>query len=48
MTVRAITKVHAGTHQTMQNEYRRLLKEVLDEQKAPATLTIASPPAMAA
>jgi len=48
MTVRAVTKVHAGTHQIMQNEYRRLLKEVLDEQKAPATPTIASPPAMAA
>ena len=48
MTVRATTKVHAGMHLTMQYEYRRLLKEVLDEQKAPATLTIASPPAMAA
>jgi small conductance mechanosensitive channel len=48
MTIRAITKVHAGTHQTMQNEYRRLLKEVFDEQKAQATAAAATPPAMAA
>jgi hypothetical protein len=47
MTVRAITKVHAGTHQTMQNEYRRLLKQVLDEQKAQAAAP-APPPALAA
>ncbi len=47
MTVRAITKVHAGTHQAMQNEYRRLLKEVFDEQKAQATAA-PNPPAMAA
>jgi small conductance mechanosensitive channel len=32
-TVRAVTRVQPGTHQTMQNEYRRLLKEVFDEQK---------------
>jgi small conductance mechanosensitive channel len=48
MTVRAITKVHAGTHQTMQNEYRRLLKEVMDEQKAQTTTAVINPPAMAA
>jgi small conductance mechanosensitive channel len=48
MTVRAITKVHAGTHLTMQYEYRRLLKEVLDEQKAQATAAVINPPAIAA
>jgi small-conductance mechanosensitive channel len=31
MVVRAITKVQPGTHLTMQQEYRRLLKEVFDE-----------------
>jgi small conductance mechanosensitive channel len=36
MTVRAVTKVHPGTHGTVQNEYRRLLKEVLDEEQAGA------------
>jgi small conductance mechanosensitive channel len=36
MTVRAVTKVRPGSHLTMQNEYRRLLKEVLD-QEAPFT-----------
>lgn len=33
MTVRAVTKVHPGTHGAMQNEYRRLLKQVFDENK---------------
>jgi small conductance mechanosensitive channel len=42
MTIRAVTKVKAGTHGSMQNEYRRILKEVLDEQ------TAAHRPAMAA
>jgi small-conductance mechanosensitive channel len=32
ITVRAVTRVQPGTHQAMQNEYRRLLKEVFDEQ----------------
>jgi small conductance mechanosensitive channel len=31
MTIRAVTKVHPGTHVAMQNEYRRLLKQVLDQ-----------------
>src|SRR5262249_40356814 len=31
MTVRAVTKVRPGTHVLMQNEYRRLLKQVLDQ-----------------
>jgi small conductance mechanosensitive channel len=31
MTVRAVTKVQPGTHQVMENEYRRLLKIVFDE-----------------
>jgi hypothetical protein len=42
MTVRAATKVRPGTHLLIQSEYRRLLKQVLDEQKA------ARPPALAA
>ncbi len=41
MTVRAITKVSPGTHAAMQNEYRRLLKQVLDQNVAPATRTAA-------
>jgi small conductance mechanosensitive channel len=32
MTVRAVTKVRPGSHVAMQNEYRRLLKEALDQQ----------------
>jgi small conductance mechanosensitive channel len=32
MTVRAVTRVKPGTHHLMQNEYRRLLKEVLDQE----------------
>jgi small conductance mechanosensitive channel len=31
MTVRALTKVRPGTHGAMQNEYRRLLKQVFDQ-----------------
>ena len=31
MTIRAVTRVQPGTHQAMQNEYRRLLKEVFDQ-----------------
>jgi small-conductance mechanosensitive channel len=42
MTVRAATKVRPGTHLLIQSEYRRLLKQVLDESKA------ARPPALAA
>lgn len=34
MTVRAVTRVRPGTHSAMQNEYRRLLKFVLDENGA--------------
>ncbi len=36
MTVRAVTKVRPGAHVAMQNDYRRLLKQVLDQN---ATLT---------
>jgi small-conductance mechanosensitive channel len=32
MVVRAVTRVQPGSHQAMENEYRRLLKEVFDEQ----------------
>jgi len=40
MTVRAVTKVKPGTHTYMQNEYRRLLKQVMDEDngRRPASL----------
>jgi small-conductance mechanosensitive channel len=34
MTIRAVTKVRPGTHGAMQNEYRRLLKQVLDQDAA--------------
>ena len=33
MTVRAATKVRPGSQAAMQNDYRRLLKEVLDERR---------------
>jgi small conductance mechanosensitive channel len=35
MTVRAVTRVKPGTHIAMQNEYRRMLKLVLDEKAVP-------------
>jgi small conductance mechanosensitive channel len=39
MVVRAVTKVQPGTHLLMQQEYRRLLKEVFDEARdAPKAL----------
>jgi small conductance mechanosensitive channel len=41
MTIRAVTRVQPGTHQAMQAEYRRMLKEVFDEQKT-ATLKLAA------
>ena len=31
MTIRAVTKVQPGTHLLMQQEYRKILKEVFDE-----------------
>jgi small-conductance mechanosensitive channel len=34
MTARAVTRVRPGSHETMANEYRRLLKRVLDERAA--------------
>jgi small-conductance mechanosensitive channel len=34
MTIRAVTKVMPGTHETMQNEYRHMLKTVFDEKNA--------------
>jgi small conductance mechanosensitive channel len=43
MTVRAITKVKPGTHWAMQNEYRKILKQIFDEK--PIT---AARPALAA
>jgi small conductance mechanosensitive channel len=34
MTVRAVTKVRPGTHEALENEYRRLLKQVFDQKQA--------------
>src|SRR5262249_39957301 len=45
MTIRAVTKVKPGAHAAMQNEYRRVLKEVLDQNAAGTT---PSKPAIAA
>jgi moderate conductance mechanosensitive channel len=42
MTIRAVTKVQPGTHGVMQSEYRRMLKQVLDEKQAPALQTAAA------
>jgi small conductance mechanosensitive channel len=42
MTVRAVTKVRPGTHGMMQNEYRRLLKQVFDEKQGGARAAIAA------
>jgi small conductance mechanosensitive channel len=36
MVIRAVTKVQPGTHQAIQLEYRRLLKEVFDEAHQPS------------
>jgi small conductance mechanosensitive channel len=36
MVIRAVTKVQPGTHLAMQQEYRRILKEVFDERSYPA------------
>jgi small-conductance mechanosensitive channel len=33
-TVRAVTKVKPGSHQKMENEYRRILKGILDQMSA--------------
>jgi small conductance mechanosensitive channel len=32
MTIRAVTKVRPGSHEAMENSYRRMLKQVFDEQ----------------
>ncbi len=37
MTVRAVTKVEPGTHEAMENEYRRLLKIVFNEAHVQAS-----------
>jgi small conductance mechanosensitive channel len=42
MTVRAVTKVEPGTHEEMQNEYRRLLKVVFDEAQPAGSLKLAA------
>ena len=35
MTIRSVTRVQPGTHLAMQQEYRRLLKAVLERVEAP-------------
>ncbi|HKI38102.1 MAG TPA: mechanosensitive ion channel family protein [Gemmataceae bacterium] len=42
MTVRAVTKVQPGTHEAMENEYRRLLKIVFDEAQPAGGLKLAA------
>ncbi len=42
MTIRSVTKVQAGTHLTMQQEYRRILKEVFDESARAALKSLAA------
>ena len=36
MTLRAVTKVRPGSQAVVQNEYRRLLKQVMDERREAA------------
>jgi hypothetical protein len=38
MTIRAVTKVRPGAHDAMANEYRRLLKQVFDEEPGTSRL----------
>jgi small conductance mechanosensitive channel len=38
MTIRAVTKVRPGAHDSMANEYRRLLKQVFDEKPGASRL----------
>jgi small conductance mechanosensitive channel len=42
MTVRAVTRVHPGSHLRMQNEYRRLLKLVLDNSPTSERASVAA------
>jgi small conductance mechanosensitive channel len=42
MTIRSVTRVQPGTHLAMQQEYRRLLKAVLDEAQRPQTPALAA------
>ena len=42
MVIRAVTKVQPGTHLTMQQEYRRILKEVFDENARASTKSLAA------
>jgi moderate conductance mechanosensitive channel len=42
MTVRAVTKVLPGTHEVVQSEYRRLLKQALDEANSATALKLAA------
>ena len=38
ITIRAVTKVRPGTHQIIENEFRRLLQQVLAQQAASGTM----------
>jgi small conductance mechanosensitive channel len=42
MTVRAVTRVQPGTHEAMQNEYRRQLRSVFDESQPAGGLKVAA------
>jgi small-conductance mechanosensitive channel len=42
MVIRAVTKVQPGTHLLVQQEYRRLLKEVFDQAQAGGTRALAA------
>ena len=42
MTIRSVTRVQPGTHLAMQQEYRRLLKAVIDEAQRPQTPALAA------
>jgi moderate conductance mechanosensitive channel len=42
MTIRAVTKAEPGTHEAMENEYRRLLKIVFDEAHPASPLKLAA------
>jgi moderate conductance mechanosensitive channel len=42
MTIRAVTKVQPGAHLTVQQEYRKILKEVFDERAGAAVKALAA------
>jgi hypothetical protein len=42
MVIRAVTKVQPGTHLTIQQEYRKILKEVFDEASKQSARALAA------